>query len=151
MRSLKLLLAIILCLCLPVLVSAHPGRTDYYGGHYDHSEGEYHYHHGYSAHQHYDKDGDGIVDCPYSFDDKTNSSGNHSGSYTFSKTPSDKNESSQDDTALSGIKNESKKETAKKKTVSDYFDIICYGMFGLFILIAILEGVVDKIRKRRKK
>ena len=47
----------------------HRGRTDSNGGHYNHSTGEYHYHHGYSAHDHYDMNGDGIVDCPYSFKD----------------------------------------------------------------------------------
>ena len=45
----------------------HSGRTDGNGGHYNRSTGEYHYHHGYSAHDHYDINGDGIVDCPYSF------------------------------------------------------------------------------------
>lgn len=45
--------------------SAHPGRTDANGGHYDSSTGEYHYHHGYPAHQHTN----GI--CPYDFDDQT--------------------------------------------------------------------------------
>lgn len=55
---------------IPVLVfsaSAHSGRTDSQGGHYDRSIGEYHYHHGYPAHDHFDMDGDGIVDCPYGF------------------------------------------------------------------------------------
>ena len=55
-------------------VNAHPGRTDGNGGHTNHSTGEYHYHHGYSAHDHYDMDGDGVVDCPYDFDDKTDHS-----------------------------------------------------------------------------
>lgn len=49
----------------------HSGRTDGNGGHHNHSTGEYHYHHGYSAHSHYDMNGDGIVDCPYSFKDNT--------------------------------------------------------------------------------
>jgi hypothetical protein len=61
-----------------IVVTAHPGRTDSRGGHYDRSTGEYHYHHGYSAHQHYDIDGDGKKDCPYDFDDKTNHSSNSS-------------------------------------------------------------------------
>ena len=56
-------------------VRAHSGRTDGSGGHTDSDTGEYHYHHGYPAHQHYDIDGDGVVDCPYEFDDKTNHSG----------------------------------------------------------------------------
>lgn len=41
---------------------AHSGRTDYSGGHYDRSTGEYHYHHGYSAHQHPNGQ------CPYNKD-----------------------------------------------------------------------------------
>lgn len=46
---------------------AHSGRTDSKGGH--HSGDTYHYHHGYSAHDHYDMDGDGAIDCPYNFVD----------------------------------------------------------------------------------
>lgn len=69
-------------LLLSPAVLAHSGKTDANGGHYDRSTGEYHYHHGYPAHQHYDMDGDGIVDCPYNFDDQTgrNSGGSSSGS-----------------------------------------------------------------------
>ena len=55
-------------------VSAHPGRTDASGGHYDSSAGEYHYHHGYPEHQHED----GI--CPYDFEDKTGYNSGNSGS-----------------------------------------------------------------------
>ena len=57
------------------MVYAHPGRTDYKGGHYDRSTGEYHYHHGYPAHQHEN----GV--CPYDFDDNTQ--------YSESKSVSD--------------------------------------------------------------
>lgn len=75
-KRLLLLLAIVSismsCISIPL---AHPGRTDAYGGHWDHSTGEYHFHHGYPAHQHID----GV--CPYDFDDQTNhSSGSSSGS-----------------------------------------------------------------------
>ena len=73
-RMTRLLIVMLLLLCFPVIVKAHPGRTDSRGGHTNHSTGEYHYHHGYSAHDHYDMDGDGNVDCPYDFKDKTNSS-----------------------------------------------------------------------------
>lgn len=59
-------------LSLTLSVEAHSGKTDGAGGHYNRSTGEYHYHHGYSAHQHYDIDGDGKKDCPYDFNDKTN-------------------------------------------------------------------------------
>jgi hypothetical protein len=65
-------------------VKAHSGRTDSKGGHHDRSDGSYHYHHGYSAHDHYDMDGDGKKDCPYEFDDKTDygsNSGNNTSTY----------------------------------------------------------------------
>lgn len=64
---------ILLCILCSVLLLfsmaaltayAHPGRTDSSGGHNDHINGGYHYHHGYSAHDHYDIDGNGIIDCP---------------------------------------------------------------------------------------
>ena len=72
-RSTLILCAFLLSflLTLPTYVYAHPGRTDSSGGHTNHSTGEYHYHHGYSAHDHYDMDDDGDIDCPYDFVDKT--------------------------------------------------------------------------------
>ena len=74
MKKSSLIFALIACLILPTVVlvtSAHSGRTDSRGGHTNHSTGEYHYHHGYSAHDHYDIDGDGRKDCPYDFHDNT--------------------------------------------------------------------------------
>lgn len=68
-RFLAFVFAFVLLLSPAVL--AHSGKTDANGGHYDRSTGEYHYHHGYPAHQHYDMNGDGVVDCPYNFDDQT--------------------------------------------------------------------------------
>lgn len=65
---------LIVAYSLNISVFAHSGKTDGAGGHYDRDSGDYHYHHGYSAHEHYDMDGDGIKDCPYNFDDKTNHS-----------------------------------------------------------------------------
>ena len=61
----SLMAAALLTICS--VTSAHSGRTDGSGGHWNRSTGEYHYHHGYSAHQHYDIDGDGKKDCPYIF------------------------------------------------------------------------------------
>lgn len=60
-------IAILLVPILTLFSVLHGGRTDAWGGHYDHSAGEYHYHHGMPAHDHYDIDGDGVIDCPYSF------------------------------------------------------------------------------------
>lgn len=70
---------LVVLLCSPIAF-AHPGRTDSTGGHNNRSTGEYHYHHGYSAHDHYDMDGDGIVDCPFDFADKTDHSTSSSSS-----------------------------------------------------------------------
>lgn len=68
----KKILALLLVALLPCSVAfAHSGGTDSQGGHTNHSTGEYHYHHGYSAHDHYDMNGDGIKDCPYTFKDNT--------------------------------------------------------------------------------
>ena len=66
-RILLLALSVILILTCCISVSAHSGKTDGAGGHYDNSTGEYHYHHGYPAHSH---DGG----CPYDYDDKTDHS-----------------------------------------------------------------------------
>lgn len=56
---------LVLVFSLPTL--AHSGRTDSNGGHYNHSTGAYHYHHGYPEHRHYDMDGNGTIDCPYTY------------------------------------------------------------------------------------
>lgn len=69
---LSALAAFMVC-SISVTAYAHPGKTDSDGGHYDWAIGEYHYHHGYPAHDHNDDDGDGIIDCPYDFRNKTGS------------------------------------------------------------------------------
>lgn len=71
-KVLCIITAIICILSFTVLCFAHSGRTDSNGGHYDSSSEEYHYHHGYPAHQHTNGN------CPYDFDDKTNSKSNNS-------------------------------------------------------------------------
>ena len=52
------IVAVFLILC-NISCSAHSGRTDAYGGHYNRSTGEYHFHHGKPEHSH----PDGV--CPY--------------------------------------------------------------------------------------
>lgn len=92
MRKIFIFFLLVSLLALPI--HAHPGNTDANGGHYDRSTGGYHYHHGYSAHQHYDMDGDGVIDCPYNFVDKTwqnagsSSDGSSGGSYSGSSSGS---------------------------------------------------------------
>ena len=68
-RIQRIALFLAICCFLPSFVSAHPGGTDANGGHVDTDTGQYHYHHGYPAHDHYDMDKDGIIDCPYNFED----------------------------------------------------------------------------------
>ena len=93
-QVIRWLLMIVLLIAVTLPANAHPGGTDSAGGHTDRSTGEYHYHHGYSAHQHYDIDGDGKVDCPYDFKDNTdhksgsNKSGNSNTTYSTSPTTS---------------------------------------------------------------
>ena len=82
-KSFLIVLSLVLLIYMALIVNAHSGKTDGSGGHTDHSSGEYHYHHGYSAHDHYDMDGDGTLDCPYNFYDNTGiNSGNNSTSNT---------------------------------------------------------------------
>lgn len=83
-----LLLTIAACMAISVTGSAfaHPGRTDSQGGHTDRDTGEYHFHHGYPAHQHEDRDGDGVKEyCPYNFSDNT---GANSGTPSSRTSPS---------------------------------------------------------------
>ncbi|MBQ3402282.1 MAG: thermonuclease family protein [Synergistaceae bacterium] len=49
MRKLRFILAIVLVLAMALAASAHPGKLDKNGGHYDHETGEYHYHKGPNA------------------------------------------------------------------------------------------------------
>lgn len=84
MRRLCILLCTIsvLLVLLAVPASAHSGKTDASGGHYDSSTGEYHYHHGYPAHQHTNGK------CPYDYKDKTD----HSPGSSSSNNKSDSSE-----------------------------------------------------------
>lgn len=85
-----LLLTIAACMAISVTGSAfaHPGRTDSQGGHTDRDTGEYHFHHGYPAHQHEDRDGDGVKEyCPYNFSDNTGANSGTPSSRTSSSRP----------------------------------------------------------------
>lgn len=89
-RFVLTLVVFYLLLVIAVPTSAHSGKTDGNGGHHDWSTGEYHYHHGYPAHQHYDIDNDGTIDCPYDFNDRTSHSpGGGSASGVSAKTYSE--------------------------------------------------------------
>lgn len=109
----------------------HSGRTDGNGGHYNRSTGEYHYHHGYSAHYHYDMNGDGIADCPYSF--KDNTSNNSITSNSESKTNN-----------ISKPSN-SKKIGSEIKTAIDA--LFVFG--GITIIPWAIKTVIEKLKRRK--
>jgi hypothetical protein len=124
---------------LVVTVFAHPGRADSNGGHTDHSTGEYHYHHGYSAHDHYDMDGDGVLDCPYDFVDKTE---NHSGSsYTSSTNKYSKSETTPQ---LSTSKENVKPNTATNRSTKEQKKFIL-DFLGTVILLFFAYGFAQII------
>lgn len=139
---LAFLLAFLLLLSPTVL--AHSGKTDANGGHYDRSTGEYHYHHGYPAHQHYDMDGDGIIDCPYDFDDKTDhSSRSDSGSsHAVQSTPRPSPQKSDDSKA----KHISVEEIVVFVIVAPIVVLYAFMFIGEPIL-----ALIDRIKEKRSK
>ena len=107
----------------------HSGKTDGNGGHYNRSTGEYHYHHGYPAHSHYDMNGDGIVDCPYSYKDNT--------SYQSSTSKSEIKTNS------SSKSPSNKKVGSKIKTTIEALLVVC----GIYILPWAIKSIFEVIRK----
>lgn len=109
------IISVVILSFLPLNVYAHAGKTDANGGHYDWSTGEYHYHHGYAAHQHYDMDADGIIDCPYDFDDKT---AHGTGNSQFGISEYDYFERTTLDSSLNKSQNQKKESTGNNMDVS---------------------------------
>lgn len=145
-RLLAFLLAFLLLLSPTVL--AHSGKTDANGGHYDRSTGEYHYHHGYPAHQHYDMDGDGVADCPYDFDDKTDhSSRSDSGSsHAVQSTPRPSPKKSNDSKA--------KHISTGEIVVLAIFAPIAIPLALLYAFMFIgdpILALIDRIKEKRRK
>lgn len=140
-RLLAFLLAFLLLLSPTVL--AHSGKTDAHGGHYDRSTGEYHYHHGYPAHLHYDMDGDGVADCPYDFDDKTDhSSRSDSGSsHAVQSTPRPSPQKSDDSKA----KHISAGEIVALVILAPIVVLYAFMFIGEPIL-----ALIDRIKEKRK-
>lgn len=135
-KWMALVLAVTLCIGS---ASAHPGRTDANGGHYNHSTGEYHYHHGYPAHQHID----GV--CPYDYDDRTGwnsgSSGQGKGLYYLDGTPVER-------------KNETKPKPEPKKSQIGGLIAFWAAVFIFFVwpmLSAIAEGISWYREKRNQQ
>lgn len=118
-------------LVLSVSVSAHSGGTDRDGGHHDGDD--YHYHHGYPAHDHYDMDGDGNLDCPYDFDDNT---GQNSGNAGSTQVPTETNRSP------AGQGNQS---FDPEKLMDDLWQCLAVGVGLLFVASLIANFFSKKI------
>lgn len=132
-RSLFQKIICLFCLILIVLgyASAHPGRTDANGGHYDRKTGEYHYHHGYPTHQHTD----GV--CPYDFDDRTGWNSGTSG-----------NGSSKDTSSSS-----SPAKVPSKPQQKDFplWGWILIGAFALYLLGSLIKTIVTAKTKKQQE
>lgn len=120
----------------------HSGRTDAQGGHYDRSTGEYHFHHGYPAHDHYDIDGDGTVDCPYRFDDNTihknpNPSGNKDNAVDKTDRPSTSNDKAKNKIAF--------KDVLVVGFLS--FPVYCLTSAICFFAVILIESLAKKLTK----
>ena len=145
MRLIKLLFFVAVFLSLTTVAYAHPGGTDSEGGHHDRSTGEYHFHHGYSAHQHSDFDGDGTLDCPYEFDDKTD----HSSTKSTPTLKIEKSSSESQETENSAKEDDSPKSGKDiANTIGLILGISCIVAPCVFGLVAWL---VDLLRKWRSK
>lgn len=134
MRKITLLISALLILC--VTVSAHSGKTDANGGHYDRSTGEYHYHHGYPAHQHTD----GV--CPYDFADITgDSSGGYSGG----------NQKSEPDSApVRPAHVDQKKPIGPGGKIALAVIVILFVVYPAVLLVwMVVQGVISSVEKQR--
>lgn len=143
MRLIKLLIAVAFCLILSVAAFAHPGGTDSNGGHYNRSTGEYHYHHGHSAHQHTDMDGDGVLDCPYNFKDKTGSSSGSSSSSKPTQEPTTQTEYPPYIPTLPTVKSDYYKgETTSTETSKSTFEQIWELVSYFGVLFCQIAGIM---------
>ena len=142
MRLLKLFLATALCLSVSITVSAHPGRTDADGGHYNRDTGEYHYHHGEPAHQHTDKDGDGILECPYRINGSLDSSKSENKN---SATIRNDDASNKEEAKMPS----EKKDSSSKKKIS--FEGIMWIVFAVVIGVGFVADLISDAIKRKRK
>ena len=146
-KGTKLLICIMLILFLPILASAHPGRTDGNGGHTNRSTGEYHYHHGYSAHDHYDMDGDGDVDCPYDFKDKT---GSNSGSTSSNKSTSSSSNQTITSTSASKSSTSNQAQSGETKVPTFMYWVIGILAFIILCLCLVIRGKNETIDRNEQ-
>lgn len=131
-------ITVLLLLSLTSSVCAHPGGTDENGGHTDKDSGEYHYHHGYPAHDHYDMDGDGKVDCPYDFDDQT---GKNSGTTTDKQTAVANNSNNKGDNYEDSHTDAAFSSTTKKHQQADIVHVDSLRITLSFACVLFVTGI----------
>lgn len=160
-KTLLFFLLLLFALLLTATALAHSGGTDSQGGHTNQSTGEYHFHHGYSAHQHEDIDGDGVLDCPYDFVDNTEES---TGTYSESSEkivieipelsvtppvvkppilPSETSEKSNND-------NEQKNQFDPSNSLPFIFGIILFSV-GLMFVPVVISGIKSRRKEKRER
>lgn len=122
-----------LFLCLGV--SAHSGKTDAQGGHYNHATGEYHFHHGFPAHQHVN----GV--CPYDFEDRTGESSGTDGEEKLNFT----------DVTGPGTSGEQSEQKVSPLASSIAFFIKNIGVFVLPFVALAFWNVYRKQKQERKQ
>ena len=150
-RLLSISLSSMLVLLLAVKVSAHSGGTDSSGGHTNSATGEYHYHHGYPAHDHYDMDGDGIVDCPYLFDDQTNHSSSSSSSRKTGTTPTRKPETEPTHKQTVPTETAAKPEPAEEKSPFPLKNIMLIVLSVIILVLLVKVKNMNNELERQNK
>ena len=143
MRKITLFLITLLVLC--VAVSAHSGKTDINGGHYDRSTGEYHFHHGFPAHQHTD----GI--CPYDFVDQTDTGTSVNGTKKSESTVPVQKESGETEQEVMEVG-----ESEKKLSAGGKIALLAWGVLFLIYPAAlfswmVIQGIIASLKNFGKK
>lgn len=137
----------VMLFCVPV--HAHSGRTDEFGGHYDHSTGEYHYHHGYEAHQHNDGK------CPYD----ENKNCNESPSNTPQNNASDKASVSKklpayrplETSTIVPVDTNASWPSSPRDSAEIVIALILLCLVLIYIVFRIMAPALRALRKRRSK
>lgn len=137
-KNISLIFLITVFLILPC--SAHGGKTDGDGGHYNRDTGEYHYHHGYPAHQHTNGE------CPYNFKNNEDSNNSYNNSITekTTKASTTKIESTTQKTDKT-LSTEEKRELT--------LNIIKYSIAAIFSVPFIVPpciSCINKIKERKE-
>lgn len=153
----KIVFSFILILLFPIILYAHQGRTDGYGGHYDRSKGTYHYHSGIHA-------GTGEYTAPLEEGGElinpdayyTNTNGRVSSSSLISNNITDSNKSTTRALILSTKENEKLTLLQKIKDfgilgiISSFFGfmyILAFFSYIIEIIINSIKRIIDKIKK----